>query len=437
MPPTSLFQRAPAPTSNVCNTPDCLATSAFIKQYVNLTVDPCSDFFEYSCGAWINAPATKTANATSRNSFSEVMNKNIFALVDIMESSYDDFMAKHLKTNADGYHVAEQADTDRANFQKAQDLYHTCLNPERSILEVYPDIAYIRNTLMSNQTTPESIPAQLGHVLAFFTRSGAASIVDAVVTRNDLNHDYNMIVLNVPKVPAETIDSIEAVVTKTFGQHNQTQQVIKATQDANIQLWSQSQVKSAIETYVNVQSQLQNISAELGSLSDEIASITRSISNLTSTSTLIDWSAFISDLVNPEYLTNPTSTVFTIQQLIQALDKVVASLTWSDLQDYFTVRFVMDRYTKDMFYAFTPTYSMVSANVTGLQATCANQVGTSLYNNVGRFFALKTFGGINEKNEVDQFIHQLQSSWLNHIPGTPWLDAATKARAVEKACTSL
>jgi len=44
---------------------------------------------------------------------------------------------------------------------------------------------------------------------------------------------------------------------------------------------------------------------------------------------------------------------------------------------------------------------MYSANVTDKQATCANQVGIKLYNNVGRFFALKTFGGINEKNEVD------------------------------------
>lgn len=66
MPPTSLFQRAPAPTSNVCNTPDCQATSVFLKQYVNLNVDPCSDFFEYSCGAWINAPPRTKAKNTSK-----------------------------------------------------------------------------------------------------------------------------------------------------------------------------------------------------------------------------------------------------------------------------------------------------------------------------------------------------------------------------------
>ncbi|KAF1799012.1 hypothetical protein V8B55DRAFT_1598347 [Mucor lusitanicus] len=432
MPPTSLLQRAPAPTSNVCNTPDCLATSTFIKQYVNLNVDPCSDFFEYACGAWINAPRTKKAKDTTRSSFSDVTTNNVLALVDIMETSYDDFIANHLKSNADGFNVVEQADTDRANFQKAKDFYNSCLNPERSITEVYPDIALLRNTLMGNYTTTETIPTRLGHVLAFLTRSGVSSIVDASVTRNDENHDYNMIVFNVPKVPDEAIESIEAAVTKTLGQHNQTQQVVKASHDANLQLWSQSQVKTAIETYVGVQEQLKNITEALDKLSEADAIISRNISGLASASTQIDWSTYISDLVNTEYLTSPTSTVFSIQQLTQALDKLMASLTWIELQDYFTIRFIMDRYTNDMFYAFKPSDTMFSANVTGRQAVCANQVGTTLYNNVGRFFALETFGGINEKNEVDQFIHELQSSWLNHIPGTEWLDAATKARAVEK-----
>lgn len=196
---------------------------------------------------------------TARNSFSDVTANNILALVDIMETSYDDFIAKHLKTNADGFHVAEQADTDRANFQKAKDFYNVCLKPERSIAEVYPDIAYLRNTLMGNHTTPETIPAQLGHVLAFLTRSDVPSIVDASVTRNDENHDYNMIFFTALKVSPEPIKFIEAVVTNTLGQHNQTQQVIKASHDANIQLWSQSQVKTAVSTYVGVQEQVQKI----------------------------------------------------------------------------------------------------------------------------------------------------------------------------------
>jgi hypothetical protein len=50
MPPlNSLIQRAPVITGNVCTTPECINASDFVKQHVNLTVDPCSDFYQYTC----------------------------------------------------------------------------------------------------------------------------------------------------------------------------------------------------------------------------------------------------------------------------------------------------------------------------------------------------------------------------------------------------
>lgn len=122
------------------------------------------------------------------------------------------------------------------------------------------------------------------------------------------------------------------------------------------------------------------------------------------------------------------------------LEKILASLTLKEVQDFFTVRYVVDRYTKGMFTLTestataneTSTDNLFALNITTTQAICANEAGTKFYNSIGRFFALKTIGGINEKNEVDDFIHELQTSWLNHLPATPWLDAATKARAVQK-----
>lgn len=55
MPPfNSLIQRAPVGTGNVCTTPECISASDMLKQYVNLTVDPCSDFYEYTCRCQMN-----------------------------------------------------------------------------------------------------------------------------------------------------------------------------------------------------------------------------------------------------------------------------------------------------------------------------------------------------------------------------------------------
>jgi len=37
---------------NVCMTPDCIKAAARIIDAMDSSVDPCHDFFEYSCGSW-------------------------------------------------------------------------------------------------------------------------------------------------------------------------------------------------------------------------------------------------------------------------------------------------------------------------------------------------------------------------------------------------
>jgi predicted metalloendopeptidase len=63
---------------------------------------------------------------------------------------------------------------------------------------------------------------------------------------------------------------------------------------------------------------------------------------------------------------------------------------------------------------------------------CADSAGKQFADSVNRFYVLSTFGGSKEKIEIEQYVNDLQTSWLNHLPSVAWLDDETKTGAIEK-----
>ena len=50
-------------TSGICQTPECTKVSEYIKNSIDPAVNPCDDFFEFSCGGWIKQnPIPKSYN---------------------------------------------------------------------------------------------------------------------------------------------------------------------------------------------------------------------------------------------------------------------------------------------------------------------------------------------------------------------------------------
>lgn len=171
-------------------------------------------------------------------------------------------MAKQIKSNPEGFHVPEQADLDRANFQKMKDYYNVCLHPDRPVTAIYSDISYLQNTLLPVESlSADSLPMQLGTTLAFFTASSINSFIETVVTRNDLDHAYNTAFIKFPTVEEEPEEAIELIIGKALGNFNQSKHVLLASKSSNVSLWSQSEIKNAIKIYTGVQDKLQNITA--------------------------------------------------------------------------------------------------------------------------------------------------------------------------------
>lgn len=97
-------------SKNVCQTHECHAVADYIKSSIDSTVDPCDDFFTFSCGGWIRRnPIPKSYNDYSTfTKLSKVIEGEIRGLLQTSKMLHD---IPHNEA-----------------LTKTRDLYHSCMD---------------------------------------------------------------------------------------------------------------------------------------------------------------------------------------------------------------------------------------------------------------------------------------------------------------------
>jgi predicted metalloendopeptidase len=100
-------------------TPECVLTASTIISSMDFAVDPCTDFFQFSCGSWIrNNPIPEYKSRYG--SFDQLSERNKKVLRDILEGPYE-------QTPSVPDKGGEKRD-DRENFERLKSIYDSCRN---------------------------------------------------------------------------------------------------------------------------------------------------------------------------------------------------------------------------------------------------------------------------------------------------------------------
>ncbi|GAA5796980.1 hypothetical protein HPULCUR_002358 [Helicostylum pulchrum] len=109
--PPALSLLARQATSNVCTTPLCHAIGNEFAQYVNLNVDPCSDFFEYSCGAWVTSDEIETENDAA-DVYAINARHSLQNIISFLNGTFEE-LTEIIKTDDAGVHTQDKAEIDK------------------------------------------------------------------------------------------------------------------------------------------------------------------------------------------------------------------------------------------------------------------------------------------------------------------------------------
>ncbi|PAA89201.1 hypothetical protein BOX15_Mlig020503g1 [Macrostomum lignano] len=238
---------------DVCTTRECIEVGAFITQNVNLTADPCEDFFEYACGGYAdrnryNSQSIKTGIGAYVDMIKSLQSK-IFELlyIDGMVSTDDPEMA--------------------VLYNISRSMFHSCMSwhdafwTGSSVLSSFVDplFEFATDGIRTNQLS--SVEQLLGQLM----KRGATGLVKLALT----DSEYSVILSAESDGSSEFNDTKISIKTDLFGftsrwTREDLQPVLDAlTVNITLNFAKILRLKGGVDKLIRTQNQLFDLTKQL------------------------------------------------------------------------------------------------------------------------------------------------------------------------------
>ncbi|KAK6176069.1 hypothetical protein SNE40_014425 [Patella caerulea] len=402
----------------VCTKPICVKTAAGLLDAMDFSMDPCEDFYTYSCGNW-NKNHIIPDDKPSVNRFGEIRDSVKMKLKGLLEEPMNDTIAMNA-------------------VEKAKRFYRSCIDED--------------SLRKRGQRDAEILLESLGGwpLLNNAWNSTGFNIEQQLIALRNRNYDI-IITISTSPDDRKVTDHIILLDQATLGMPSR-EYYLKGTNDTLLVIYKEfakavaskfgasgTDVDKHITAMVDFEIKLANLTKPKSERrNSNLLYHKMNVSSLHDEIPQFDWLQYLNGVYKKYNITigpDEDLIVYEPKYLKNALD-LVKNTSPSTVANYFLWRVIMAR-LDDMaeeFRLLRTGYNKVMLGVKHAGArwrSCVDNTAVKLPDPVGRLFVDSVFDKV-AKEEALALIASLRKEFSQMITDVPWMDAKTREKALAK-----
>uniref|UniRef100_H0WNI6 Membrane metalloendopeptidase like 1 n=1 Tax=Otolemur garnettii TaxID=30611 RepID=H0WNI6_OTOGA len=414
----------------VCTTPGCVMAAARILQNMDMSHEPCNDFYQYACGGWLRRHVIPETNSR-------------YSVFDILRDELEVVLKAVLENST----VKE-----RPAVEKAKMLYRSCMNesliekrdsqPLLSILETVGGWPVTMDKWNETLGLRWELERQLALMNTQFNRR---ILIDLFVWNDDQNSSRHIIYIDQPTLGMPSRDYYfsggnnqkvrEAYLHFMVAVATMLRKDMKLPKNSHLVLKDMAKVLELEMNLANAtvpQEDRHDVTALYHKM--ELAELQNRFGLKG-----FNWTLFIQTVLSSvkiKLLPNEEVVVYGVPYL-QNLENIIGTYTSRTLQNYLVWRLVLDRIgsLSQRFKDARTSYRKALYGTTKEEARwreCVSYVNGNMESAVGSLYVKEAFPG-DSKNMVRTLIDEVRTVFVETLDELNWMDEESKRKAQEKA----
>jgi len=416
---------SPSP-SDICQTPGCIKAANRILGSMNMSVDPCEDFYQYSCGQWIDDHIISESQS-SINVFNDVR----------------DSVSKSLKT------VLERSDDGaHSSITKAKNFYKSCLDTDKinelGTKPINDLIAEMGGWPVLDGSAVDTTPLE-ERVATFNTKYGTGAIIYPYVGADSKNSKLYVFTITEPSLALPSREYyLEGESASIVAYKDYITSFLKVLNTED----SVGADVTAFDTFANEVVEFEtkiaaNTLSSAESRDETVLYNKKTLSGLTAdVNPEFNWQTYVSKVM--EIADDPTLTIDADTEVVMYALRYSSNFT--DIVDDYDATFIQNylvwrvmkarhSYMPEILRDARINYNKVVSGTSAEEArwqSCSDQAEGSFPMPVGALFVEEYFPAENKKATEDM-VREIRIAFKSNLNDIDWMDAETKKKAVEKA----